>query len=270
MNNPFAVAINSDPLWHNIRQAAVAMVGEEPIMASLVYASVLNQSSLEEAMNFILADRLASAHAPAALLRQVFDSTVADSVEIRVAARADLAAICERDPACQSPLEALLFFKGFHAIQTYRYAHTLLRQHRRALAQFLQSRSALVFGVDINPAARLGNGIMIDHGTGVVIGETAVIEDGVSMLQGVTLGGTGKEAGDRHPKIREGVMLGAGAGVFGNIEVGARAKIGAGSVVLKPVPPSCTAAGVPARLVGPCANREPAREMDQSFDHDSG
>jgi serine O-acetyltransferase len=164
----------------------------------------------------------------------------------------------------------LLFFKGFHAIQTYRYAHTLLRQHRRALAQFLQSRSALVFGVDINPAARLGSGIMIDHGTGVVIGETAVIEDGVSMLQGVTLGGTGKEAGDRHPKIREGVMLGAGAGVFGNIEVGARAKIGAGSVVLKPVPPSCTAAGVPARLVGPCANREPAREMDQSFDHDSG
>ena len=150
MNNPFAVAINSDPLWHNIRQAAVAMVGEEPIMASLVYASVLNQSSLEEAMNFILADRLASAHAPAALLRQVFDSTVADSVEIGVAARADLAAICERDPACQSPLEALLFFKGFHAIQTYRYAHTLLRQHRRALAQFLQSRSALVLGVDIN------------------------------------------------------------------------------------------------------------------------
>ena len=189
-----------------------------------------------------------------------------NSVEIGVAARADLAAICERDPACQSPLEALLFFKGFHAIQTYRYAHTLLRQHRRALAQFLQSRSALVFGVDINPAARLGSGIMIDHGTGVVIGETAVIEDGVSMLQGVTLGGTGKEAGDRHPKIREDVMLGAGAGVFGNIEVGARAKIGAGSVVLKPVPPSCTAAGVPARLVGPCANREPAREMDQSFD----
>jgi serine O-acetyltransferase len=270
MNNPFAAAVSSDPLWENIRQAAFAAIAEEPIMASLVYAGVLNQSCFEGAMNFILADRLGSEHIPAALLRRAFDSTVAESAEIGAAARADLAATCERDPACKSPLEALLFFKGFHAIETYRYAHRLLQQDRRTLAQYLQSRSALVFGIDINPAARIGRGIMIDHGTGVVIGETAVIEDGVSMLQGVTLGGTGKEAGDRHPKIREGVMLGAGAGVFGNIEIGARAKIGAGSVVLKPVPPNCTAAGVPARLVGPCANREPAREMDQSFDDDSG
>jgi len=270
MSTPFAAAISSDPLWDNIRQAAVAVIAEEPIMAGLVYASVLNQSCFEGAMNFILADRLGSEHIPAALLRRVFDSTAAQSAEIGVAARADLAAICERDPACKSPLEALLFFKGFHAIETYRFSHTLLHRGRHTLTQYLQSRSALVFGIDINPAARLGSGIMIDHGTGVVIGETAVIEDGVSMLQGVTLGGTGKEAGDRHPKVREGVMLGAGAGVFGNIEIGARAKIGAGSVVLKAVPPNCTAAGVPARLVGPCANREPAREMDQSFDDDSG
>jgi serine O-acetyltransferase len=268
MTSPFAAAVSSDPLWDNIRQAAAAVIAEEPIMASLVYAGVLNQSCFEGAMNFILAERLGSEHIPAALLRRAFDSTVAESAEIGAAARADLAAVCERDPACKSPLEALLFFKGFHAIETYRYAHALLQQGRRTLAQYLQSRSALVFGIDINPAACLGNVIMIDHGTGVVIGETAVIEDGVSMLQGVTLGGTGKESGDRHPKIREGVMLGAGAGVFGNIEIGARAKIGAGSVVLKPVPPNCTAAGVPARLVGPCANREPAREMDQSFDDD--
>jgi serine O-acetyltransferase len=270
MTSPFAAAISSDPLWDNVRQAAAAVIAEEPIMASLVYAGVLNQSCFEGAMNFILAERLGSEHIPAALLRRAFDSTVGESAEIGVAARADLAAICERDPACKSPLEALLFFKGFHAIETYRYAHALLQQGRRTLAQYLQSRSALVFGIDINPAARIGRGIMIDHGTGVVIGETAVIEDGVSMLQGVTLGGTGKDAGDRHPKIREGVMLGAGAGAFGNIEIGARATLGAGSVVLKPVPPNCTAAGVPARLVGPCANREPAREMDQSFDDDSG
>jgi serine O-acetyltransferase len=270
MNSPFAAAISSDPLWDHIRQAAAAVIAEEPIMASLMYAGVLNQSCFEGAMNFILTERLGSEHIPAAPLRRIFNNAVAESAEIGLAARADLAAICERDPACISPLEALLFFKGFHAIETYRYAHTLLQQDRRTLAQYLQSRSALVFGIDINPAARLGRGIMIDHGTGVVIGETAVIEAGVSMLQGVTLGGTGKEAGDRHPKIREGVMLGAGAGVFGNIEIGARAKIGAGSVVLKPVPPSCTAAGVPARLVGPCTNREPAREMDQSFDDDSG
>jgi serine O-acetyltransferase len=146
--------------------------------------------------------------------------------------------------------------------------HALLRQKRRALALYLQNRVAVIFGIDINPAARLGRGIMIDHGTGVVIGETAVVEDGVSILQGVTLGGTGKEAGDRHPKIRTGVMIGAGASVLGNIEVGARAKIGAGSVVLKPVPAGTTAAGVPARIVGR-AGAEPAREMDQSFGGDS-
>ena len=173
MTSPFAAAVSSDPLWDNIRQAAAAVIAEEPIMASLVYAGVLNQSCFEGAMNFILAERLGSEHIPAALLRRAFDSTVAESAEIGAAARADLAAVCERDPACKSPLEALLFFKGFHAIETYRYAHALLQQGRRTLAQYLQSRSALVFGIDINPAARLGNGIMIDHGTGVVIGETA-------------------------------------------------------------------------------------------------
>jgi serine O-acetyltransferase len=161
---------------------------------------VLNQSSFEDALNSILAQKLASAEAPAMLLRQVFDGLVADDAQIGIAARADLTAVCERDPACKSPMEALLFFKGFHAVQAYRLAHALLQQGRRALALYLQSQAALVFGIDINPAARLGSGIMIDHGTGVVIGETAVVEDGVSMLQGVTLGGTGKHDGDRHPK----------------------------------------------------------------------
>jgi serine O-acetyltransferase len=256
---------SQDPIWNAICQAATALAGEEPVLGSLAHASVLNQSRFEDALNYILAQRLSSEDVPAMLLRQVFDSIAAADAQIGIAARADLAAVCERDPACNSPLEALLFYKGFHAIQAYRLAHALLHRGRRALAYYLQSRMALTFGIDINPAAQLGCGIMIDHGTGVVIGETAVVEDGVSMLQGVTLGGTGKEAGDRHPKIREGVMIGAGAGVFGNIEIGARAKIGAGSVVLTAVPARSTAAGVPARLVGQCANQEPAREMDQSF-----
>jgi serine O-acetyltransferase len=256
---------SDDPMWDAIRRAARAVAAEEPVLATLVHVSVLNQPCFENALNYILAQRLASEDGPMQL-RQVFDNVVAGDPEIGIAARADLAAVCERDPACDSPLEAFLFFKGFHALQTYRFAHALLRRGRRTLALHLQSRMALIFAIDINPAARLGRGIMIDHGTGVVIGETAVVEDGVSLLQGVTLGGTGKDVGDRHPKIREGVMIGAGAGVFGNVEVGARAKIGAGSVVLKPVPDRCAAAGVPARLVGRCANLEPARDMDQSFD----
>ena len=265
MRETVAQQASHDPIWDAIRRAALALANEEPILGSLVHASVLNQSRFEDALNYILAQRLGGEDVPALLLRQVFDTITLGDVQIGMAARADLAAVCDRDPACNSPLEALLFFKGFHALQAYRLAHALLQQNRRALAFYLQGRMALIFGIDINPAARLGRGIMIDHGTGVVIGETAVVEDGVSMLQGVTLGGTGKEVGDRHPKIREGVMIGAGAGVFGNIEIGARAKIGAGSVVLKAVPARCTAAGVPARLVGACANQEPAREMDQSF-----
>lgn len=254
-----------DPLWQRIRQSAVTMVAEEPILGSLVHASVLNQSSFENSMTYILARCLETAEAPAIMLHQSFTELAATHPDIGAAARADLAAVYDRDPACASPLEALLFFKGYHAIQTYRLAHALLNKGRRSFALHLQNRMAVIFGIDINPAARLGRGLMIDHGTGVVIGETAVVEDGVSILQGVTLGGTGKDTGDRHPKIREGVMIGAGARVLGNIEIGARAKIGAGSVVLSDVPPGCTAAGVPAKIVGPCANEEPARDMDQSF-----
>jgi serine O-acetyltransferase len=264
MTQAIAKLTTHDPVWHDIRQAAAALAAEEPILGSLVHASILNQPRFEDALNYILAQRLGSEEAPAMLLRQVFDAMVTADPEIGAAARADLAAVYDRDPACKSLLEALLFFKGFHALQGYRMAHAILRDGRRALALHLQGRMALAFGIDINPAARLGRGIMIDHGTGVVIGETTVVEDGVSILQCVTLGGTGKEVGDRHPKIREGVMVGAGATVLGNVEVGARAKVGAGSVVLKDVPPGATAAGVPARIVGRTSG-EPARDMDQSF-----
>lgn len=265
MNQSVPKVALHDPVWQRIRQSAVAMVAEEPILGSLVHASVLSQSHFEDSLTYILATCLETAEAPAIMLRQSFAELTAAHPDIGAAARADLAAVCDRDPACASPLEALLFFKGYHAIQTYRLAHALLNKGRRPFALHLQNRMAVAFGIDINPAARLGRGLMIDHGTGVVIGETAVVEDGVSILQGVTLGGTGKEAGDRHPKIREGVMIGAGASILGNIEIGARAKIGAGSVVLSDVPPGCTAAGVPARVVGRCANKEPARDMDQSF-----
>jgi serine O-acetyltransferase len=265
VNQAVAKLASHDPVWEAIRQAAQTLAVEEPILGSLVHASVLNQSRFEDALAYTLAQRLGTEEAPAMLLRQVFDAALATDPDIGAAARADLAAVYDRDPACKSQLEALLFFKGYHAIQAYWMAHALLHQGHRALALHLQSRMSLTFGIDINPAARLGCAIMVDHGTGVVIGETAVIEDGVSILQGVTLGGTGKETGDRHPKIREGVMIGSGARVLGNIEVGARAKIGAGSVVLRDVPAGCTAAGVPARIVGTCANQEPAREMDQDF-----
>jgi serine O-acetyltransferase len=248
MNQSIPKVAVHDPLWQNIRQSAIAMVAEEPILGSLVHASVLNQSDFEDSLTYILARCLETAESPAIMLHQSFAELTAAYPGIGA-----------------SPLEALLFFKGYHAIQTYRLAHALLNKGRRPFALHLQNRMALVFGIDINPAARLGQGLMIDHGTGVVIGETAVVENGVSILQGVTLGGTGKEAGDRHPKIREGVMIGAGARILGNIEIGARAKIGAGSVVLTHVPPGCTAAGVPARIVGRCANKEPARDMDQSF-----
>jgi serine O-acetyltransferase len=255
-------------LWDDIVDAATTMTENEPLLGAFVHASVLHQSCFEDALSHILADKLAGEATPAAVLRQIFRRLIENDPGIAIAARNDLVAIRDRDPACRSPLDALLFYKGFQALQAHRMAHALLAADRRSLALYLQSRSAVVFGIDIHPAARLGSGIMIDHGTGVVIGETSVVEDNVSILQGVTLGGTGKEAGDRHPKVRRGVMIGAGAGIFGNIEIGARAKVGAGSIVLKSVPARCTAAGVPARLVGPCTNPEPAQEMDQSFDQE--
>ena len=266
MSQAIAKLISHDPVWEDIRQAAQSLALEEPILGSLVHASVLNQPRFEEALAYVLAQRLGTEEAPAMLLRQVFDAVLAADPDIGAAARADLAAVFDRDPACQSQLEALLFFKGYHALQTYRMAHAVLHQGRRALALHLQGRMALTFGIDINPAARLGRAIMIDHGTGVVIGETAVVEDGVSILQGVTLGGTGKETGDRHPKIRHGVMIGAGAKILGNIEIGAFSKVAAGSVVLKPVPTHCTVAGVPATVVRiHRADEIPAETMDQNI-----
>ena len=177
--------------------------------------------------------------------------------------RVDIQAYYDRDPACDRFLMPVLYFKGFHAIQTHRLAHWLWKKGRRDFALYLQSRSSAVFQTDINPAAKIGKGIFLDHATGLVVGETAVVEDNVSILQGVTLGGTGKEMGDRHPKIRHGVLIGAGAKILGNIEIGHCTKVAAGSVVVKPVPPNKTVAGVPARIIGEAGCEEPSRAMDQ-------
>jgi len=252
-----------DPVWSKIRDAAVAASAAEPVLAGMLHATVLSQPRFESTLSYHLARLAGTTEVPAALIRQIFDEALAADPAIGLAARADIMAVAERDPACTSLLDPLLWFKGYHALQTHRVAHWLWQQDRQALAHFLQSRGSALFGVDIHPGAQIGKGIFMDHGTGVVIGETAVVEDGVSMLHGVTLGGTGKERGDRHPKVRRGVLLGAGAKVLGNIEIGACAKIAAGSVVLESVPAGCTAAGVPARIIGCVDVPEPALEMDQ-------
>ncbi len=266
MSQPTAKLAVHDPVWTEIRDSAARLAASEPVLASLLYATVLNQSRLEDALAYLLSQRLSTVETPALAMQQLIEAAFQDDPEIGAALRCDLVAVYERDPACKSYLEPLLYFKGFHALQGYRIANWLLRSGRRGLAMYLQSRISEVFAVDINPAARIGRGILIDHGTGVVIGETAVVEDGVSLLQGVTLGGTGKETGDRHPKIRKGSLIGANATVLGNIEIGECARVGGGSVVLINVPAHCTAAGVPAKIIGCAGSDAPARDMQQQFD----
>lgn len=252
-----------DPLWSQIRRDAESLVDRESEMASFIVGVILNHDTLESAVCHRIAGRLGHPALPADLIAQAFRDALHDQPAIAEAIRADILAVADRDPACTRVIEPVLYFKGFHAIQTHRLAHWLWHQGRRDFALYLQSRSSEVFQTDINPAARIGQGIFLDHATGLVIGATAVVEDNVSLLQGVTLGGTGKEQGDRHPKIRHGVLIGAGAKILGNIEVGHCARVAAGSVVLKPVPPNSTVAGVPARVVGTAGCAEPARRMDQ-------
>lgn len=253
-----------DPVWSYIRQEALEMVETEPVLAGFLHETLLNHRRLEDALSFHLAQKLDGNSIPGMLLRQMFDEAFTAEPDIAAAIRADIVAVLERDPACTSHLEPILYFKGFHALQCYRIAHWFWNNNRRPLALFLQNRISEVFGLDIHPAAHIGRGIMIDHGTGVVIGETTVIEDDVSLLQNVTLGGTGKDSGDRHPKVRRGALICAGAKILGNIEIGECAKVGAASVVLKDVPPRSTVVGVPAQVVGSCCD-QPAREMDQTL-----
>jgi len=252
-----------DLIWNRIRDEAEEISRAEPLMASMVHSGILYHESLDAVMSFRLSRKLASSEMPDLILREIIDEAYADDAALVTAARADLAAVIERDPACHRLVQPLLFFKGFQALQAYRVAHYLWTHERSNLAYFVQMRTSELFGVDIHPGARLGQGIMFDHAHSIVIGETAVVGDNVSMLHSVTLGGTGKESDDRHPKIGDGVLIGAGAAVLGNIHVGNCSRIASGSVVLHDVPPCKTVAGVPAKIVGEAGCSEPAKSMDQ-------
>ncbi len=251
------------PVWSTLRMEAQAAAQVEPTLASLLNATILAHDELGRALSYQIARKLGDGELRAMSVREVAESAYRADPSLVDAAQADLKAVFERDPACKGYLQPFLFFKGFQALQTHRVAHWLWTQGRQTLAFHLQSRVSELFQVDIHPAARFGSGVFIDHGTGIVVGETAVVGNDVSMLHGVTLGGTGAAGVDRHPKIGDGVLLGAGAKVLGNIIVGDHAKVASGSVVLKNVPPGCTAAGVPARLVNCPTCPEPARSMDQ-------
>lgn len=252
-----------DPVWHRIRTEAEAAINAEPLMGGLIHASILHHASFETALAYRISMKLASREMSEQIMREIADEAFAASTALAAAARADLVAIFDRDPACHRLMQPLLFFKGFQAVQSYRLGHWLWNNNRRDLAYFVQMRVSEIFGVDIHPAAKIGHGIMIDHAHSIVVGETAVVGDNVSMLHSVTLGGTGKEDDDRHPKIGDGVLIGAGAKVLGNITVGHCSRIAAGSVVLEAVPPMKTVAGVPARIVGEAGCSQPSISMDQ-------
>ncbi len=259
----------SGGVWAQLRVEAMQAAAEEPLLASYLHASILHHDRIEDALSYHLAQKLGHGDLPALQLREVIREAYASDPEIAVLATRDMRVVRERDPACRTYLQPFLYFKGYGGLQAYRVAHWLWRQERDVLAYHLQSRVSELFAVDIHPAASIGGGVFIDHAHGIVIGETAVVEDDVSMLHSVTLGGTGKAGGDRHPKIRRGVLIGAGAKVLGNIEVGEGARIAAGSVVLEDVPARCTVAGIPAKAVGGDCCEEgltPAEEMNQKFD----
>ncbi len=252
-----------DPVWDHVRRDAEDAARSEPELGALIFANILNHSRLEHAVCHRVAQRLDHDNVNADLIRQTFLAIVEQEPEFGAIVRADLSAVYDRDPACSRLIDPLLYFKGFHALETYRFAHSLWYAGRKNFALYLQSQSSMVFNIDIHPAAKIGRGIMLDHGSGIVIGETAEIGDHSSLLHSVTLGGSGKEMGDRHPKVGRCVMIGAGAKILGNIHVGDSARIAAGSVVLKDVPPKTTVAGVPARVVGEAGCSQPSQMMDQ-------
>lgn len=259
-----------DPIWAQIRQEASNAMAAEPALGSFIFATVLSHNKLEEAICHRLAQRLNHTDVDAGLIAQTFAQVLESQPNLVNVMRADLAAVYDRDPACTRYLDPILYFKGFHALVTHRFAHELWLAGRHDFALYLQSQSSRMFGTDIHPAARFGKGIMLDHATGLVVGETAVVGDNCSFLHAVTLGGSGKETGDRHPKIGNNVLIGAGAKILGNIKVGNCSRVAAGSVVLADVPPAKTVAGVPARIVGDAGCTEPALNMEQTWVDDFG
>jgi serine O-acetyltransferase len=259
-----------DPIWSQMRKEAESAMNAEAALGSFIFATVLSHQKLEEAVCHRLAQRLNHTDVDAGLIAQTFQGVLDSEPDLGGIIRADLAAVYDRDPACTRYLDPLLYFKGFHALVTHRFAHALWKRGRKDFALYLQSQSSRMFAVDIHPAAVFGKGIMIDHATGFVVGETAAVGDNCSFLHAVTLGGSGKETGDRHPKIGDNVLVGAGAKVLGNIKVGSCSRIAAGSVVLSEVPNNVTVAGVPAKVVGPAGCAEPARAMEQGWIDDFG
>lgn len=252
----------SDVVWKTLVEEASAGSRKEPILTSFLFETILNHKCMEDALSFHLANKLKDSVLPCMLVREVIQEAYSADPELIEHTSCDLKAVKERDPASRGFITPFLYFKGFQALQLFRVSHWLWRESREDFALFIQSRLSEIFGVDIHPAADIGCGILMDHATGVVIGETAVVEENVSLLHGVTLGGTGKQTGDRHPKVRTGVLIGAGAKILGNIEIGQGAKVGAGSVVLDSVPPHTTVAGIPAKIIGKPLVVEPAFSMD--------
>lgn len=252
-----------DPIWQRMCDEARAAADQEPLMGGLIHAGILQHQTFEAALGYRIAMKLASEEMSEQSLREIAQTAYEADADVTGAARADLVATFDRDPACHRFIQPLLFFKGYQAVQAYRVGHWLWRNGQKDLSYFMQMRISEVFGVDIHPAAKIGQGIMIDHAHSIVVGETAVVGDNVSMLHSVTLGGTGKEDDERHPKIGDGVLIGAGAHVLGNIEIGHCSRIAAGSVVLASVPPMKTVAGVPAKIVGEAGCAQPSLTMDQ-------
>ena len=255
-----------DPVWARIRAEASEIAKREPVMSGFLHASVLNHDRLETVIASHLAEKMGNAEIGARALGEVFEESLVNNSDLGETLRADIIAHYDRDPACRSYLDPVLYYKGFLALQAYRAAHWMINHDRRATALYIQNRASEVFQADIHPAATIGRGVFIDHATGVVIGETAVVGDDVSMLHSVTLGGSGKKDGDRHPKIGDGVLISVGAKVLGNIRVGECAKIGGGSVVLTDVPAYSTAVGVPAKIVNGVSSAPPSRQMDHSVE----
>lgn len=262
MANPHSKITSLDPVWDKIKQDAQKAVAKEPLIGGFVHATILHHASIEKALSYRIAAKLSSNEMSMMVVREVVEQAYADDAGLVEAARADLMAIYERDPACHRLLQPILYFKGYQAVQAYRVGHYLWSQDHQDLAYFFQMRVSEIFGVDIHPGAKIGKGIMIDHAHSIVIGETAVVGDNVSMLHSVTLGGTGKEEQDRHPKIGDGVLIGAGAKVLGNIRIGHCSRIAAGSVVLEEVPPCKTVAGIPAKIVGEAGCDHPSISMN--------
>ncbi len=257
--------MNQQDLWQEFHFEAKRVIQSEPLLASFLHACILNHQNFSSALSFILSGKMANDVMPAVSFREIFEQAYTNDPSIIENAMFDVKAVLDRDAAVSSVLPVLTNFKGFLAIQVHRLAHYLWKNNRQDLALFIQSRNSEVLSVDVHPAAKIGKGIMFDHATGIVVGETAVIEDNVSILQSVTLGGTGNESGDRHPKVRQGVMIGAGAKILGNIEIGEGAKVGAGSVVLTKVPAHTTVAGVPAKVVGKPRWQSPCETMEQNI-----